>query len=85
MQSFVEGNSWAITRICDYPRAKVLEIFAVVGDIDDLRILHDRVMTFAAEIGAGVIQSYGRKGWMHDAEKRGWHVKSRSFVYQRNM
>jgi hypothetical protein len=85
MQSFAEGNSWAITQISSYPRTKVLEIIAVVGDIDELRILHDRIMVFAAEIGASVIQAYGRKGWITDAKQRGWRVKSRSFVYQKDM
>ena len=49
MQSFVEGNSWAITQVVSFPRAKVLEVFAAVGDLDDLRILHDRIIDFAAE------------------------------------
>ena len=84
MQSFVEGNSWILTRICLYPRAKALEVFAAIGDLDDLRILHDRVIDFAAEIGAGVIRAYGRKGWLPDAARRGWKVKARYFVYQRD-
>jgi hypothetical protein len=85
MQSFAENNSWAITQIAVYPKAKVLEIVAVVGDLDDLRILHDKVLKFAENMGIGVITAYGRKGWFPDAEKRGWTVKARSFVYQRNM
>ena len=36
MQSFVEGNSWVITQVMSFPRAKVLEVFAAVGDLDDL-------------------------------------------------
>jgi hypothetical protein len=85
MQSFAENNSWAITQISIYPKARVLEIVAVVGDIDDLRVLHDRVLEFAATMGIGVINAYGRKGWLPDARKRGWRVKARSFIYQRNM
>lgn len=83
MQSFVEGNSWVITRIVIYPRAKSLEVFAALGDIEELRVLHDRILDFAAEVGAGVIQAYGRKGWIPDARRRGWRVKARSFVYQK--
>jgi hypothetical protein len=85
IQSFVEGDSWAITRIALYPRAKVLEIFLAVGSLDDLRKLHDRVLTFAAEIGAGVVQAYGRRGWFPDAERRGWKVKTINYVYQKDM
>jgi hypothetical protein len=85
MQMFAEGDSIAVTQICNFPRGKVLEIIAVVGDINDLRTLHDRLLIFAAEIGASVIQAFGRKGFMPDAERRGWRVKARSFVYQRDM
>jgi hypothetical protein len=85
MQMFAEGDSIAVTQISLYPRAKVLEIILVTGDIEALRILHDRLLIFAAEIGAGLIQAYGRKGWMADAQRRGWKVKTRSFLYQRDM
>ena len=85
MQSFVEGNSWAITQVVSFPRAKVLEVFAAVGDLDDLRILHDRILDFAAEIGVGLIRAYGRKGWFPDAMVRGWRVKSRYYVYAKEM
>ncbi|HJY89163.1 MAG TPA: hypothetical protein VJ255_02755, partial [Candidatus Acidoferrum sp.] len=47
MQSFAEGDSWAITRIMDHPRGRSLEIFAVVGGLDDLRVLHDRLVIYA--------------------------------------
>jgi hypothetical protein len=85
MQSFTEGDSWAITQISLYPRQKVLEIMVAVGDLDELRVLHDRLLVFAAEIGAGVIQAYGRRGWFPDAERRGWKLKARNFVYQREL
>lgn len=83
MQSFLQGDSWVITRIMDHPRGRSLEIFAVVGNVDDLRILHDRIVMYGFEIGAKVITAYGRKGWLPDARRRGWTVKARSFVYQR--
>jgi len=83
MQSFVERDSWIITQVAIFPRAKTLEVFAAIGDLDDLRILHDRILDFAAEIGAGVIRAYGRKGWLPDAARRGWTVKARYFVYQK--
>jgi hypothetical protein len=85
LQMFAEGDSIAITQIANFPRGKALEIVAVVGDINDLRTLHDRLLIFAAEIGASVIQAFGRKGFMPDAQRRGWRIKARSFVYQREM
>lgn len=85
MQSFVEGESWAVTQIAAFPRATVLEIVAVVGDLDELRPLHDRILAYAAEIGASLVQAYGREGWLEDAKQRGWRVKARSYLYQREM
>ena len=57
----------------------------MVGNVDELRLLHDRLLIFAAEIGASVIQAYVRKGWLADAQRRGWKIKARSFVYQREI
>ena len=85
MQMFMEGDSIAVTQISLYPRAKVLEVLIVVGSLEKLRVLHDRLLIFAAEIGASVIQAYGRKGWLPDAERRGWKVKARNYVFQRDM
>jgi hypothetical protein len=85
MQSFVEGNSWAITQIAVFPRAKVLEILIALGDLDELRILHDRIFDFAVKEDIGIVQAYGRKGWRSDAERRGWKVKARNYLYQREL
>lgn len=85
MQSFVEGESVAITRIAIYPRAKVVEVLAVVGKLDEARILHDRVLIFAAEVGAKAIIAYGRYGWLPDAERRGWKVVAENYVYRREV
>jgi hypothetical protein len=32
-----------------------------------------------------VIQAYGRMGWMPDAVARGWKVKAKNYVYQRDI
>jgi hypothetical protein len=85
MQSFVEGDSWAITEITVYPRAKVLNILVALGDLEETRVLHDRLLAFAEEVGASVVQAYGRKGWLPDAKRRGWRVKAKSYVYQKDM
>ena len=43
MQSFVEGETWAMTEITVFPRARMLEIMVVVGDSKDVENLHDRI------------------------------------------
>jgi hypothetical protein len=85
MQSFVEGESVAITRVALYPRAKVVEVLAVVGNLDEARVLHDRVLEFAAREGASIILAYGRVGWANDARGRGWKVKAKNYVFQRDI
>jgi hypothetical protein len=84
-QMFALNDSIAVTQISLYPRAKVLEVIVAVGDIDELRELHDNLLRFAVEVGANVVQAHGRRGWIPDATKRGWKVKARSFTYQREM
>jgi hypothetical protein len=85
MQSFIEGDSWMITQVAEFPRAKVVEVIALVGDLDECLAMHPRLLAFAEEIGASVIQAYGRKGWLAEGVKRGWKVKARSFLYQHEM
>jgi hypothetical protein len=85
MQSFVEGDSWAITQVTKYPRATVLEVLIALGDLKDCRILHDRILKYAEEIGVGLINTFGRRGWIPDAKERGWKVKMTGYVYQREL
>ena len=66
-------------------RGKALEVVAVVGNLEETRVLHDRLLIYAQEIGASVIQAYGRRGWLPDAMRRGWKLKARNFVYQRDI
>lgn len=83
MQSFAHKDSWMLTRIMDYPRGRCLEVFALVGNLDDCLAMHDRLLDYANEVGATVIQAYGRKGWLKSGQARGWKVKARAFVFQR--
>jgi hypothetical protein len=84
MQSFTEGDSWAITQICVFPRARVLEILLALGSLEDCFRLHDRILQFARANDIGLIQAYGRKGWWQRA-KPGWKIRTTSYLYQRDM
>jgi hypothetical protein len=85
MQSFAEGDSWAVTQIAVFPRAKVLEILVALGDLEACRKLHDRVLDYAMEHDIGLIQAYGRRGWIVDAKKNGWKIKTTSYLYQKEL
>jgi hypothetical protein len=85
MQSFVEGDSWAVTQVVDFPRARVLEILVALGDLNDCRILHDRILKYAEENGVGLVWAYGRRGWLSDAKSHGWKIKAANYVYHREL
>lgn len=86
MQSFAENDSWVITQVVDFPRARVLEIVAAVGDrAECLRIHDNRILQYARDNDIGLIQAYGRRGWLADAKNRGWRVRTTSYLYQRDM
>ena len=59
MQSWVHNNSWAVTQVSIYPRRRLLDIIAVVGDIGDCRILNEKLIKFANEQNVDLIASYG--------------------------
>jgi hypothetical protein len=85
MQSFSIGNSWAITQVNQFPRAKRLQIVAAVGDMGDMVALHDRILEYASDINAGLVSTIGRRGWMPQAREHGWRLKAKNYLYQRDM
>ena len=85
MQSHVEGNSWAVTEINLFPRARKLNIIAAVGDMTEMEILHDRILAYADQVNAGLVSAYGRKGWIPQARARGWRVKAKSILFHKDM
>ena len=60
-------------------------MIVAVGNLDELRDLHDRLLKFAGDHDIGLVQAYGRGGFIPDASKRGWRNKARGFLYQRTM
>lgn len=85
MQSHVVNNSWAITEIGDFPRARKLNILAVVGDLPDIEELEGKVLRYADDVNAGLISAYGRRGWLPKAEALGWRLKTKSYLYHKGM
>jgi len=87
MQSFVANNSWAITKISDFPRARQLELLALVGDLADLDPLHAKILTYANEVNAGLLSTHGRLGWLREGsfERLGWRLKAKGHLYQKEL
>jgi len=85
MQSFAVNNSWAITQVNQFPRAKRLHIVAAVGDMGDMPALHDKILTYADSENAGLVSAFGRRGWMPIARELGWRLKAKSYLYQKDI
>jgi len=79
MQSFAKGDTWVVTQVNEFPRKKVLDIVFVVGDMEDLHELEPQLEAFKQEIGAEMMTSMGRMGWLRKAFK-GWEARSINFV-----
>ena len=85
MQGFVEGDSWAITQVVQFPRARLLEILIALGDIEQCRTLHSRILQYARDNGIGLVQAYGRRGWFQHPLTEGWKIRTKTFLYQREL
>lgn len=71
MQGHVEGNSWAITQVHRWPKHISVNILFVVGDIEDVNKLEDKIADWAISIGANYLTGIGRDGWWQ-IRKPGW-------------
>ena len=85
MLSFVAGNSWAIAQLNTYPRARVLQLVAMVGHLEDVDALHAKLLDYASDANVGLISTYGRLGWIPQARRLGWRLKARSFLFHKEM
>ena len=87
MQSFVHNNSWAITTVNQFPRARTLQIVAMVGDLADVDDLHAKILKYADEANCSLLSTYGRLGWIREGSYRrlGWRLKARNYLYHRDM
>jgi len=82
MHSFVEGESWVVTQVVDFPRKRYLEIVFAVGNLDELKRIYPKLEAFAREIQADGLRAFGRPGWMRQFEidKHGWVETTRVYV-----
>lgn len=87
MQSFAVNNSWAITKIADFPRARQLDLLAMVGDLADLDPLHAKILAYADEVNAGLLSTHGRLGWLREGsfQRLGWRLKAKGHLYQKEL
>lgn len=80
MQSFVSGDSWAVTCILDTPRRRVLEIFMAVGRLDNMPDLEFQIEEFAKANGVTLLRTFGRRGWLKTGKSLGWKPRQTVFI-----
>jgi hypothetical protein len=85
MQSFAVNNTWAITQVNDFPRAKQLQVVAMVGDRDDFEPMHAAIVDYADRNNVGLISAYGRRGWMPWALSHGWKIRAKNLLYHKEL
>jgi hypothetical protein len=85
MQSFAVNNSWAITEVQQFPRARKLHVVALVGDVGDTLALNDKVLNYARDNGIGLVSTFGRRGYSAHGHELGWRLKSRGFLWQKEL
>ena len=63
MQGHVEGQTWGITQVHEWPKKKSVNILFIVGDLREAMVLEKRIEEWARSIRASVITAIGRDGW----------------------
>lgn len=63
MQGHVEGNTWAITQIHDWPHRRSVNVLYVIGDLEEAIKMEPKLESWAVSVGADLITATGRDGW----------------------
>lgn len=71
MQGHVEGSTWAITQVHNWPRQKTVNILFVVGNLEEAIRLEMKIEMWAKELGATMLTGIGRDGWW-ERRTPGW-------------
>jgi hypothetical protein len=81
MQAWHTENSLVLTQVVPYPQKRALNVFAVVGDMDEALSMHDEVEAFAREQGCEFMVMTGRKGWTRIMPNWGWQEAGVTMMY----
>lgn len=71
-QSFVVKDSWAVTTVVNFPQAMIIDVFFIVGSLEDFEALQTQIEKFARQIGATFLRVYGRPGFEYLIDRRNW-------------
>lgn len=82
LQGHVEGNTWAVTSVQQFPRKKVVDILYVVGSLNDALIMEKKLERWSRELEADLMTATGRDGWWN-FRSLGW--KRNGVVYAKEL
>lgn len=72
-QLWSTSDGCMLTYITSYPRCRILEVWCLAGDFDQVSAAHEQSMVdFAKSIGAVLLHVRGRKGWAKKLQSRGY-------------
>lgn len=71
MQLFQNDHGCVITQVITLPRKKILNIFAVCGEMA-VTSLKDDLIAFGKAQGCDILFTEGRKGWARILPRFGW-------------
>jgi len=71
MQGHVEGGTWGVTEVHDWPKHRSVNIVFVVGDLEESLRLEEKIIDWAKSIGADHLTAIGRDGWW-GCKTEGW-------------
>jgi len=73
LQGHVEGDTWAITQVHQWPRKKAVNVLFVVGTLENSVKLENKLEAWAKEQGATLLTAVGRGGWW-SFRTPGWKI-----------
>jgi hypothetical protein len=63
LQGHVEGDTWAITQVHDWPQKRAVNILYIIGSLSDTEQLEVKIEEWAKSIGATMLTAVGRESW----------------------
>lgn len=79
MQLWPTPRGCLITEIVVFPKKKILNIFLVGGELDQILEMHESVIAWAKSQGCSSLTGHGRKGWEKALKDHGWKVTHVSY------
>ena len=84
MQAWTAGDSLVVTEVLEFPKAKALNVFLAVGNLDEVMALQPDLEQFGREHGCSVMRMEGRKGWTRVLPHFGW-AADQKVIFERRL